>query len=62
MRITPSALIGLAALLPTGAVAAADIPPMPVGGDIRWVYRLDEGLRAAKESNRPLFVVFRCER
>jgi hypothetical protein len=39
-----------------------EIPPRPVDGDIAWVYRYDEGKKLARETGKPLFVVFRCER
>ena len=45
------------------AVRAGDIPsPVPVDGKINWVYRYEEGKRLARETGKPLFVVFRCER
>jgi hypothetical protein len=51
------------ALLTWGlAVWGAEVPPQPVDGDISWVYNYAEGQRLARESGKPLFVVFRCER
>ncbi len=53
------ALIGLAGVSVT---AGEKIPPQPVDGKIQWVYDYDEGQRLAKETGKPLFVIFRCER
>ena len=36
--------------------------PTPVDGKIKWVYDYGEGQRLSKESGKPMFVVFRCER
>lgn len=38
------------------------ISPQPVNGRIQWVYDYDEGKAQAALTNKPLFVVFRCER
>jgi hypothetical protein len=60
-------MVRLAALL-MGVIAtvtelpAQPIPPQPVDGKIRWVYRYAEGQRLAQQTHKPLFVVFRCER
>jgi hypothetical protein len=43
-------------------VRAEVIPPQPVDGKIDWVYDYAEGQRRARDSGKPLFVVFRCER
>jgi hypothetical protein len=43
-------------------VRANAIPPQPVDGKIRWVYDYAEGRRLARQTHKPLFVVFRCER
>ena len=60
----PASWVLAGALLFGGlAVRAGDIPsPVPVDGKITWVYRYEEGQRLARETGRPLFVVFRCER
>jgi hypothetical protein len=61
-RPTPWVLAG-ALLLGGVAIRAGDIPPpVPVDGKIHWVYRYEEGKRLSRETGRPLFVVFRCER
>lgn len=42
---------------------AADKPaPQPVDGKIHWIYSLAEGQKIARETGKPMFVVFRCER
>lgn len=59
------ALWVLAVALPLGGSPgrAADAPePVPVDGKIDWVYQYEEGKRLARETGKPLFVVFRCER
>ena len=43
-------------------VVAAAIKPTPVTGKIEWVYNYAEGQKLARETGKPLFVVFRCER
>jgi hypothetical protein len=55
-------LVVLAVLAVSGAAQADVIPPQKVDGLITWVYSYAEGQRLAKESGKPLFVVFRCER
>lgn len=43
--------------------AAADAPePQPLDGKINWVFDYQEGQWLSKESGKPMFVVFRCER
>jgi hypothetical protein len=49
----------LLAPLPT---PAQTVPPKPVESKIRWVYTYAEGKKLGKETGKPLFVVFRCER
>ena len=34
----------------------------PVEGNIHWVYDYADGQKLSKESGKPMFVVFRCER
>ena len=41
---------------------AAALKPTPVTGKIEWVYSYAEGQKLARETGKPLFVVFRCER
>jgi hypothetical protein len=41
---------------------AVEVLPQPVSGKFSWVYRYDEGKELARQSGKPLFVVFRCER
>ena len=33
-----------------------------IDGLINWVYDYEQGRRLAKQTGRPMFVVFRCER
>jgi len=34
----------------------------PVSGDIEWVFDIEEGQRLSRETGKPQFIVFRCER
>jgi hypothetical protein len=52
----------LAALVAAPPSHAQTVPPKPVEGKIRWVYTYAEGQKLGKETGKPLFVVFRCER
>ncbi len=36
--------------------------PDPVDGKIKWVYDYEEGKRQSRETGKPMFVVFRCEK
>ena len=38
------------------------IAPVPVTGNIQWVYSYAEGQQLARKTGKPMFVVFRCER
>jgi len=38
------------------------IPPVPVAGKIAWLYDEQEARERARQQNKPLFIVFRCER
>ena len=44
------------------ASAAPAIERTPVTGKIQWVYGYEEGQKVARETGKPMFVVFRCER
>lgn len=45
------------------AASAVEKPAaVPVDGKIKWVYDLEAGQRQSRESGKPLFIVFRCER
>lgn len=64
MLLRSISALGLAAVV-CGAGWAAEveeIDPQPVSGRIGWVYDYEEGKRLARESGKPLWVVFRCER
>ena len=52
----------LVGALSTTARAIEKPESQPIGGKIEWVYDYAEGKRASKETGRPMFVVFRCER
>ena len=49
-----------------GALLHAEAIPKPaaspVEGNIHWVYDYAEGQKLSKETGKPMFVVFRCER
>jgi len=49
------------AVLP-GLAAETSIKPVPVTGKIQWVFSYAEGQKLARETGKPMFVVFRCER
>jgi len=49
-------------LLLTRSGAAAEVKPIPVTGNIQWVYSYPEGQKLARGSGKPMLVVFRCER
>ncbi len=57
--VVGSVLFGAA---PLGAADGEKISILEVGGRINWVYSYEEGKRRARETGRPLFVIFRCER
>jgi hypothetical protein len=42
----------------------ADAPPepVPVTGKIQWTYSYESGQKLARETGKPMLVVFRCER
>jgi hypothetical protein len=60
-RILAAILIGCATLA-AASHAAADLKPTPVTGKIEWVYSYEEGQKLARQTGKPMFVVFRCER
>ncbi len=59
-------LILMSVLLIGGACIAARGAEKPaqqdISGKIEWVYDYEEGRRASRETGRPMFIVFRCER
>ena len=61
-RITWSGGLLAAIFLAGHASGQEKIPPQPVSGKIKWVYDYAEGKEAARQSGKPMFVVFRCER
>ena len=61
-RIICSVTLLAAMCLPVLASGQEKIPPQPVSGKITWVYGYAEGKEVARQSGKPMFVVFRCER
>jgi hypothetical protein len=57
-----SACLWWAVVCGAGAVPGGDVPTKAVDGKITWLHSYQEGKRLARESGKPLFVVFRCER
>lgn len=57
-----AALMIGASLSPAIGLAVEVPKTQPVDGKIKWVYDYDEGKRQSKETGKPMFVVFRCER
>ena len=55
--------IGVVGVLSALSVRAVEKPePQPLGGKIQWVYDYEQGKHASRETGKPMFVVFRCER
>jgi hypothetical protein len=54
----------LALLLPGAPrlIAATAVEPLPVSGNIPWVFNYEEGKKLALQTGKPMLVVFRCER
>jgi hypothetical protein len=59
-------LAATAAPAPAPALAQSSPIQKPaaqkIDGLINWVYDYEQGRRLAKQTGRPMFVVFRCER
>ena len=36
--------------------------PVPVTGKIKWIYSYESGQKLARETGKPMLVIFRCER
>lgn len=54
-------ILALGLWLPT-ALASEKPAPQLVSGKINWVYDYDDARQISLASNKPMFVVFRCER
>ena len=54
--------IAVLMLVASSSLLAEKPEAVPVIGKINWVYDYDEGKRLSRESGKPMFVVFRCER
>ena len=63
MKITSAIFALLIAISTATHSTAQDKPaPTPVDGKIEWIFDYEKGKQLAKESGKPMFVVFRCER
>lgn len=50
-------------LLASVSTAMGQAPePTDVDGKINWVFSYEEGQVLSRQTNKPMFVVFRCER
>ena len=49
--------------IPTLLCTAQEKPPTTeVDGNIDWVFDYEQGKQLSRETGKPMFVVFRCER
>ena len=55
-------VLSLIALGAASAWASETPAPQAVGGKIEWVFDYEEGKKLGRETGKPMFVVFRCER
>jgi hypothetical protein len=63
LRATSGLLMPLLLTVFVGTAVAQDKPASTeVDGKIDWVFDLDEGRRISQELDKPVFIVFRCER
>ena len=63
IEMSRTALLAATMLATTSAPLLAEkIPAQKVGGRIDWVYDYQRGRSLAKQTGKPMFVVFRCER
>jgi hypothetical protein len=61
-RITSRLICVAWAIHAIPAARADDVPANPVDGTISWLYSYEEGKQLARDSGKPMLVVFRCER
>ena len=64
-RILRLVFVTLLVCLPlreTPGITAEKIAVQKVDGKIEWVYSYQTGKQQARQTGKPLFVVFRCER
>lgn len=61
-RLALRFLVALAIACSASAFALEKPKTLKVGGKIEWVYDYEEGKRLSKKTDKPIFVVFRCER
>ena len=55
-------LVTVVAASGSSGLAAETVAPQPVDGKIQWVYSYAEGKELGRKLDKPLFIVFRCER
>jgi hypothetical protein len=55
--------LACATFLSTARLSAGTQPePVPVSGRIQWIYSYENGQKLARETGKPMLVIFRCER
>ena len=55
--------LAIVLLLPSAQpFGAQEVKTIPVTGNIHWIYSYAEGQKLARETGKPIWVVFRCER
>ena len=57
-----SAILLVIATSFTATFAIEKPKPQPLNGKIKWVFDYNDGKRLSRQSGKPMFVVFRCER
>lgn len=63
MKLACFAVIIGCQILASGLTYSQDKPaPTEVSGDIQWVFDIEEGRRISQQADKPMFIVFRCER
>lgn len=62
VRAAALSFVAVALIGSTAARSQHPPKPEPVEGKIDWVYSYDEGRELAAKHDKPLFIVFRCER
>ncbi len=63
LRRTCNFVIPLLLLAGATTTFAAEKPEsQPIGGKITWVYDYEDAQGISRDTGKPMFVVFRCER
>lgn len=53
----------LSSFIPFASAESLEKPAAtPVSGKISWVFDYEQGKQLSKQTGKPMFVVFRCER